>query len=112
VVKAIRGWLFLFALALTGCTAGQAERAPSPVAEPGPSANAEEARAVSGLRLPVEGEIFSIGDEQWKVEATTLAFPTDHVQEDTQLIDVTVQARRVTTAPVEYLGQEKKPDVP
>jgi hypothetical protein len=91
-------------LVLASCA--PAERSAEAPAPAPPPAAVEADRAVAGLRLPVAGEVFTIGDEQWTVEATSIAFPTESVQQDTQIIDVTVQARRLAAAPLEYLGQE------
>jgi hypothetical protein len=107
----VRGLLFISALALASCTPGEAERVSETAAGQAEPAVVAEDRSVSGLRLPVAGEVFSIGDERWKVEAISIAFPKEPVQEDTQILDVTVQARRLGAAAPEYLGQGTAPEV-
>jgi hypothetical protein len=65
---------------------------------------------VAGLTLPARGDRFTIGEEQWEVVAATVTLPSEGVQVDTQIIDVTIQAKRAAAEPIEYLGQDEEPN--
>jgi hypothetical protein len=100
------------ALLAAGCAE---ERAGGPAGVPPaatPAAGAAAPAVVSGLTLPLQGERFRIGDEMWIVEAATVELATHGVQEDTQIVDVTIQARRAGAEPPEYLGEDPAPSQP
>jgi hypothetical protein len=85
-------------------------------ASPPPAAGEVESGTgeVSGLTLPENGALFTIGGEEWEVVATTVTLPTEGVQQDTQIVDVQIQARRAGAERIEYLGeteeQRRSPD--
>jgi hypothetical protein len=100
--------LVLLLLAAGACATPEPEPVPEPSlpADSPADVAARPPRDVSGLTLPRQGESFRIGDELWQVDAVTVSLPTHGVQEDTQVIDVTIQARRAGAAAPEYLGDD------
>jgi hypothetical protein len=94
--------------ALAGCspaeTGSTVSDAPPPAAGEADSGRGD----VAGLTLPRQGERFTIGEEQWEVVAATVSLPSEGVQQDTQIVDVTIQARRAGAEPIEYLGQDER----
>jgi hypothetical protein len=94
--------------ALAGCS--PAETGPTRSEAPPPPAGEVDSGTgdVAGLTLPRQGDRFTIGQEQWEVVAATVTLPSEGVQQDTQIVDVTIQARRAGADPIQYLGQDER----
>jgi hypothetical protein len=68
--------------------------------------------AVTGLRVPLPGETFTIDGETWEVVASEVAVSVEDLPQDTRILDVTVSARRSGVEPLPYLGQDETPAEP